>query len=84
MWLISSLAAALYSHLYDEFLKDPEVVEITVEDPNDSFQIMRDVNDMKFLLKRNAFTGIGLSVTGYTKQTVMDFRKKWKINKVLL
>jgi histone acetyltransferase 1 len=43
----------LYSYLYNLFLCDPQVHDITVEDPNDAFQDMRDRSDVSMLLENN-------------------------------
>lgn len=36
----------LYNSIFDFYLKDSNTVEITVEDPNESFDAMRDLNDL--------------------------------------
>ena len=36
----------LYNSIFDFYLKDSNTVEITVEDPNESFDDMRDLNDL--------------------------------------
>ncbi|KAJ3091979.1 histone acetyltransferase 1 [Quaeritorhiza haematococci] len=46
----------LYRSLYDHFMSREDVAELTVEDPNDHFQDLRDRNDMRYLLSHNAFS----------------------------
>ncbi len=38
--------------IYDSILKDVGCIEISVEDPSPEFQSMRDLLDVKFILKR--------------------------------
>ncbi len=42
-------AGRLYSTIFDEYLRSPETVEITVEDPNEAFDDLRDLSDLRFL-----------------------------------
>lgn len=37
--------SALYQAIYDEVLADPTIVEMTVEDPSEEFDKLRDLND---------------------------------------
>ncbi|KAG9237136.1 acyl-CoA N-acyltransferase [Amylocarpus encephaloides] len=39
----------LYNAIFDYFLQDPKTIEITVEDPNESFDDLRDINDLSRL-----------------------------------
>lgn len=41
--------AALYNAMVDFWLKDDQITDITVEDPNESFDALRDRNDFKRL-----------------------------------
>jgi histone acetyltransferase 1 len=45
----SGLGSLLYSSIYEYYLSHPQTVEITVEDPNESFDDLRDLNDLKYL-----------------------------------
>ncbi|KAI9675429.1 MAG: histone acetyltransferase 1 [Caeruleum heppii] len=51
----------LYSALYQAFLHDPTVVEITVEDPNEAFDDLRDVADLLTLRHDERFTSLRIS-----------------------
>lgn len=43
------LSAALYSAIYQLALRRDDVVELTVEDPSEAFEDLRDRNDLKML-----------------------------------
>ena len=51
----SGLGAALYSSVYQSLLADPLVFEITVEDPSEAFDDLRDLNDLAFLRSQPEF-----------------------------
>lgn len=51
----SGLGAALYSSVYQSLLSDPLVFEITVEDPSEAFDDLRDLNDLAFLRTQPEF-----------------------------
>ncbi|KAH9272828.1 histone acetyltransferase type B catalytic subunit [Batrachochytrium salamandrivorans] len=48
----------LYTSLMDRFIRDTRVGDVTVEDPNDGFQDMRDRCDVQRLLENNALAGL--------------------------
>ena len=50
----------LYQMVFDKLRRDPEVHDITVEDPNDGFQDMRDKCDVERMLKEKALAGVSL------------------------
>ncbi len=47
--------AALYTAIYNYVLKQPNVAELTVEDPAEAFEDLRDRNDLKMLLTHERF-----------------------------
>ncbi|CAK7216246.1 histone acetyltransferase 1 [Sporothrix bragantina] len=49
-------ASRLYSTIFDEYLNEPQTTEITVEDPNEAFDDLRDIADLKYLSALPAFT----------------------------
>lgn len=51
----------LYSTIYDTLLKDPSTFEITVEDPNEAFDVLRDRADLTFLRKQSEFKDIEIN-----------------------
>ncbi|PWN51996.1 histone acetyltransferase type B [Violaceomyces palustris] len=46
---------ALYSQVHDEMLKRPSVTEMTVEDPSEAFDRLRDGSDLRRLLAPGGF-----------------------------
>jgi histone acetyltransferase 1 len=53
--------------IYKDMITADECFEITVEDPSDSFQSMRDIYDVKLLLKYDFFS--------IFKEVLKDFQK---------
>ncbi|KIX92599.1 uncharacterized protein Z520_11628 [Fonsecaea multimorphosa CBS 102226] len=45
----SGHGSALYQAIYDEVMADPTVLELTVEDPSEEFDKLRDMNDFDVL-----------------------------------
>ncbi|KAH6627777.1 acyl-CoA N-acyltransferase [Chaetomium tenue] len=43
------LGPRLYSHIFGEYIKHPQTTEITVEDPNEAFDDLRDIADLQYL-----------------------------------
>lgn len=54
----SGNGSRLYRTIYEYCLRDPNVIEVTVEDPNEAFDDMRDVTDLDFLRQKPEFTGL--------------------------
>ncbi|KAJ2724829.1 histone acetyltransferase 1 [Coemansia sp. Benny D115] len=48
----------LYAHIYRRTCASPECRELTVEDPSEAFDDMRDRNDLRTLLGAKAFDGL--------------------------
>ncbi|WWC87700.1 histone acetyltransferase type B catalytic subunit [Kwoniella dendrophila CBS 6074] len=79
----------LYSTLFADMLSRKEVAELTVEDPAEAFEDLRDRNDLRFLIKQNILDDpmfqIGLSTCGDEKQRIQriewenTIKKKYKI-----
>lgn len=53
------IAAALYKAIYEYVLTKPAVAELTVEDPAEAFEDLRDRNDLAMLLSHAAFMSEG-------------------------
>lgn len=80
-----------YNTIFDFYLHEPQTIEITVEDPNESFDDLRDLNDLTLLRTLPEFTSlrINTSVTprakGPVPRDIVDLsalealRKKMKI-----
>lgn len=81
----------LYKTIYKTLLNDPMTFEITVEDPNEAFDALRDVADMTFLRQHPDFDDISINTTvkipkkGPTPSNIVDkkaveaVRTKFKI-----
>lgn len=48
----------LYNSIINLWISDPEITEITIEDPNESFDDLRDKNDLQRLYDNNFFDSI--------------------------
>ncbi|KAJ3158699.1 histone acetyltransferase 1 [Geranomyces michiganensis] len=70
--------AALYRHMYDMFLQDNKIVQLTVEDPNESFCILRDKCDLAYLIKAGVGAQLQLPVPAATITGIAD---KFKLTK---
>ncbi|KAK5663990.1 hypothetical protein OQA88_203 [Cercophora sp. LCS_1] len=60
---MNGLGLKLYSIIYQHYLNHPQTVEITVEDPNEAFDDMRDVADLIFLRQRDDFNALKLDTS---------------------
>lgn len=76
-----SLGGEFYSRLFEEWLHDDKIVEVVVEDPNESFDDLRDRADLTRLAKR------GVDLDKLTLATVSgeewfdEFKQKEKLEK---
>lgn len=67
-----------YIELYQHYLKHPQTVELTVEDPNEDFDDMRDLCDLTYLRTRPDFqnlklnTGLELPKDGVVPKNIVD------------
>ena len=59
-------SAALYTAIYQHVLSQEHVSELTVEDPAEAFEDLRDRNDLKILLGLKQFTEEGFGTSGST------------------
>ncbi|RDL37380.1 Acyl-CoA N-acyltransferases (Nat) [Venustampulla echinocandica] len=50
-----------YNAIFDYFLKDPTTIEITVEDPNEAFDDLRDINDLARLRTVSKFSALRIN-----------------------
>ncbi|XP_013139700.1 PREDICTED: histone acetyltransferase type B catalytic subunit [Papilio polytes] len=74
------LCAALLQSVYSHFMSQPEVVDITVEDPSPEFQRIRDYVDAKNCESLSAFQPAKL-MQGFSSEMEKQACKKFKINK---
>lgn len=56
---LTSTVAALYKAIYEYVLTKPSIAELTVEDPAEAFEDLRDRNDLTMLLGHTAFMSEG-------------------------
>ncbi|KAJ1670007.1 histone acetyltransferase 1 [Coemansia sp. RSA 25] len=68
----------LYRHIYQTVLRNPEYADLTVEDPSEAFDDMRDRNDMRYLLQQDAFAGLEAPVS---PATLRQLQERYKISK---
>nr|CAG8539462.1 11128_t:CDS:2 [Entrophospora candida] len=68
----------LYQALYNNYLADSRIKEITVEDPNEAFQELRDRKDLAFIMENKLFEGLKAPVD---KKLIESLRKKYKFEK---
>ncbi|KAK0630831.1 acyl-CoA N-acyltransferase [Bombardia bombarda] len=57
------LGPKLYGIVFQEYLKHAPTVEITVEDPNEAFDDMRDIADLHFLRTLPAFNALRINTS---------------------
>ena len=83
-----SIAAKLYSTLFSTVQTRPEVAELTVEDPAEAFEDLRDRNDLRFLVKERIVDdpqfadGIGADTRGPRAKWEDRIRRKYKLAQV--
>ncbi|CAK7272001.1 histone acetyltransferase 1 [Sporothrix epigloea] len=72
-------AGRLYSTIFEEYLNEPQTIEITVEDPNEAFDDLRDIADLKYLTALPAFTNavhinktVSIPRTGPSPRNIVD------------
>lgn len=67
--------------MYNQFKGNDSVIEITVEDPSDDFQSVRNYIDAKICRKLPSFS-VGNLRKGFSKDMVKEARKEGKINSI--
>ncbi|KAI8258981.1 Histone acetyltransferase type B catalytic subunit [Colletotrichum sp. SAR 10_98] len=87
------IGARLYKTIFDTYLQDPQTFELTVEDPNEAFDDMRDLSDLTFLRSLPEFSKVKINTdislprppTGTVPRDLVDYelrqslRQKTKI-----
>ncbi|WVW79985.1 hypothetical protein I302_101958 [Kwoniella bestiolae CBS 10118] len=69
----------LYSTLFSEMLSRPEVAELTVEDPAEAFEDLRDRNDLRFLVSQGILEDPSFSKgIGPSDEIIRAERVKWE------
>jgi histone acetyltransferase 1 len=58
----SGHGSALYNAIYSQALADSTIQELTVEDPSEEFDVLRDINDWKILVPKFAAAHIKINI----------------------
>lgn len=72
------VGSQFYQSIFNQYLNHPQTLEITVEDPNEAFDDMRDICDLTYLrmvadfLKLRINTGIKLPKDGAVPKDIID------------
>ncbi|KAE8442894.1 hypothetical protein EG329_002566 [Mollisiaceae sp. DMI_Dod_QoI] len=70
-----------YNAIFDFYLQEPQTIEITVEDPNEAFDDLRDLNDLARLRTMPEFTALRINdnvqpqLERPVPQDIMDMEK---------
>lgn len=73
----------LYSQIFQYLLTRPEVAELTLEDPSESFEDLRDREDLKLLIEHKVFDEKPLSeLIHVSSEWYEATRRKWKFASV--
>lgn len=66
--------------MYQYYLDDKKCTEITVEDPSDDFQKMKDALDIKLIVQNGFFRSLREILVPKKKKKVVETVKKLKFN----
>ncbi|KAK4106824.1 histone acetyltransferase type B [Parathielavia hyrcaniae] len=72
------LGPKLYSHMFNKYINHPQTAEITVEDPNEAFDDLRDIADLQYLRRLPEFqqlrinTALAIPKTGPAPGNIVD------------
>ncbi|ETN39368.1 uncharacterized protein HMPREF1541_05591 [Cyphellophora europaea CBS 101466] len=67
--------SALYEAIYGEAMADDTILELTVEDPSEEFDKLRDVNDFKILRPEFEKAGVQLNTDPFAKASRGSIRR---------
>ncbi|KAI9479665.1 histone acetyltransferase 1 [Coemansia sp. RSA 989] len=70
--------SSLYRFIYSMVLASPEYADLSVEDPSEAFDDMRDRNDMRYLLKHKAFDHIKCAPV--SRSDIVELQRKFKLS----
>lgn len=74
------LGARMLEAMYSWYIRDPDVLDITVEDPSENFVRLRDFVDCKNCLQLASFQPEKLA-KGFTEEMFREAQEKFKIGK---
>lgn len=80
MYQGQGLGQLLYTHLFNKWLKDDSIIEVVIEDPNESFDDLRDRADLKRLNEDPEFDFNDVTTT-VDKNWIEKTRKRLKLEK---
>ncbi|KAJ9134478.1 Histone acetyltransferase type B catalytic subunit [Pleurostoma richardsiae] len=60
--------ARLYKAIFQHYLESPQTFEITVEDPNEAFDELRDLSDIEYLRSDPDFSNLRINTSVITKE----------------
>lgn len=72
--------AELLQTFYTECWSNSDILDITVEDPSEDYQRVRDFVDTRNCMELESFSPENIQ-SGFTKEIVQEAREKFKINK---
>lgn len=76
------LGGQLYEHLFQQWLKDDKVVEVVVEDPNESFDDLRDRVDLTRLISSGHLDLLTISIEAVSQRKWFEeFKGQEKLEK---
>ena len=80
MYQGQGLGQLFYTHLFNKWLKDDSIIEVVIEDPNESFDDLRDRADLKRLNEDPEFDFNDVTTTD-DKNWIEKTRKRLKLEK---
>lgn len=80
MYQGQGLGQLFYTHLFNKWLKDDSIIEVVIEDPNESFDDLRDRADLKRLNEDPEFDFNDVTTT-VDKNWIEKTRKRLKLEK---
>lgn len=69
----------LYSQIFQYLLKREEVAELTIEDPSEAFEDLRDKEDLKLLMKHQVFDQDLDQLVPVNREWYQATKDKWKL-----
>lgn len=69
----------LYSQIFQYLLKREDVAELTIEDPSEAFEDLRDKEDMKLLQRHHVFDLDLDKLIPINREWYQATKQKWKL-----
>ncbi|KAG0146460.1 hypothetical protein CROQUDRAFT_62728 [Cronartium quercuum f. sp. fusiforme G11] len=74
-----SHGSMLYSQIFQYLLKRDDVTELTIEDPSEAFEDLRDKEDLKLLMKHKVFNLDLDKLVPVDREWYQATKEKWKL-----